>query len=353
VSRTSSTDTEMSERLRVTYRTVAAVTEVTQPERGAAPPSVVLGGPTPTTTTTTTPRRGRVAAAVAAAVMVVVAGGVLARWTIGSDAPAAGSTAALAPTLRHAALDRVPAGFGLVEISTTADVDRLVFTDGTRTFRLTTDRAAPSAGPSTGSRLVPVRATVGSIHNEVLTWTERPGVVVVVDGDGGWTDDELIGVAEDVMMVSTTAWTDLVAADGFESFGPVDGVDRAVFDPAFPPYDGTEIFERSIIGSLQSGVGLLLGCCDGFGTVGNLVWYRELATDGAATYVVGAQRDVVLVRVVLDGELIGSVRPVADPGLPHQRFATIELPRVEQVRGRAVAEFVDARGEVVETARVR
>lgn len=331
-------DAQLIDRLRATYTAVAEQTPVDDTAPIDAYVRVVPLGERS--------RRHRFLGAAAAAVMVLV---VVTVMVDRDDRPAVGSIEALAGRLRHAGLGLIPEGFGLVSIETTEDRDELVFTDGSRELRIVTERRV---GPVLGD--VPVRGRLGAISSEgdraELRWTEREGVAISLVGTDGWTEDELVGIADTVVTVSDEAWELLVRRSGFAEL-PMNEVDRAVYDDSFPAIDGQDgggVLTRSTAGSLQGGLRIMTGCCEGGPPVPDRsVFFRE-----PGVYKVNTGADIDRVEIVLDDQVIATVRPIADPAAPSEQFASVRIPG-EGVRGRAVARFIAADGRIVDTELVQ
>lgn len=342
-------DADVIDRLTKTYAAVDAATVVAAPAVGELPPTVVvrmLAGRPPRHATAWT-----IGALAAAAVLLGVF------VAVPRGGARADSVAHLATQMRHATLGVVPEGFGLMSISTASDGGVLYFSDGSRELRVITARSsgddkATDYLPEAGQPMVRghwARLTVQTADLSApewvgtsLEWIERPGVHVQLFGHGTWTPRQLLDIAESVMMVSDKAWAKLIANDGFT---PADAEtdDHAVFDVSFPAI-AEKHFDRSLSGSLQSGLGVTVGCCDEFIDLkaANYVVYR-----GTDVYLVSATAEVASVRVLLAGKVLATVHPVADPGVPTAKFASVGLPEVVRHQG-ATAQFLDANDVLVE-----
>jgi len=333
-------DDDVLRRLRATYRAIAEATTAEIPpasdlRRGAASDSA-------------RPRRAN--ALLIAASLVLVLGGVAAlAWS--RQGSSATSLEQMTSRMRHATLTTIPDGFGLVTIDSTDDVDRLTLYDGSREFALVTRRTGggdlPPAPVGTG---VEVRgraaeATGSASAGFELVWTEQPGVEVVLTTTAGdWAIDDVVNLAEQVMMVTDDAWDRLTDYGGFNM---VEGADRVVIDNESPRIPGGGRFDRAVYGSLQSGVSVAFA--NSFTVTGGGTNFD--ARVAGPVHVVVATPDVATVLIVGNSDRI-ELTPVPDPGLPSVRVASYSDDRFGPDEALSI-EFLDAAGGLIERKAVQ
>jgi hypothetical protein len=340
-------DADVVDRLTRTYAAVATATPVPTPDAGELPPTTVVH------VLTTRPSRrplvwaaGPIATAAALFLAVLV--------TVPRGDPKADSVERLATRMRHATLGVVPRGFGLISIGTSSDGGALGFSDGTRELQVIAVRQSVKYGfaEQIGQPIVRGRQARLTFEPERavtrVEWIERPGIHVGLLGTGTWEAKELLDIAEKVMMVSDASWAKLIRNNGFAKVDPATD-DHAIFDPSFPGIGGEKHLDRSLDGSLQTGVGPRIGCClSSAGAIG-VPFTNSVGPSGEPdVYLVWATAPVASVRISLGGKVLATVTPVADPGIPTIKVASVALPDASRRQG-AVADFLDANGVVIET----
>ncbi len=194
------TDDDVEQLLRRTYREVADRTDATT--------SPVLPDPD-----AVRPRRWQPALA-AAAVIAVVVGGLLALANRGGEAPAAiGEPRHIVPGwIPRAGPDPSESRFALIEITSTADVDRLVWSADTGSVTLEYDRAAMlmvTGAPATVRDAQAVRTPDG------IAWSGPAGGVATVRIEGDVSAQVLDDVVASIIYVDDDMWTELTATAGF------------------------------------------------------------------------------------------------------------------------------------------
>lgn len=335
---------EIIGRLRRTYGAVAASTTVDVP---------------PVSSVTTT-RPGPVDAAgsrpsawlLVAASLLLVFGGVAALTRIrpGDGGPAT-SVGQLTTRVRHATLSIIPDGFGLLAIESTADTDTLDFGDGTRDFTITTRRTDPGESLATTSGFsAAVRATLADVTGSegegfVIRWTEQPGVHVEVATLGTWQLTEVVEIADQIVMVTDDTWARLTASSGFAT---VDGADRVVVDETSPKIPEAGRMDRSVAGSLQTGVRIQLWSAYGPSAEHRVRSVGRLVDD---VYIVTATGDDESIRIRRDGTEITRLALVRDPSMPHVRFASFAAGELA-AEAVLTIEYLDASGTVQHRAEV-
>jgi hypothetical protein len=341
-------DADVVDRLTRTYAAVAAATPALAPDAGELPPTTVVR-----VLAAHPSRRPLVWAAGAVAMAAALLLAVLA--TVPRGDPKADSVERLATRMRHAALGVVPKGFGLTSIGTSSDGGVLRFSDGTRELLVIAARGSvknTGFAEQIGQPIVRGRqARLTFEPDRAVTrveWIERPGIHVALLGTGTWEAKELLDIAEKVMMVSDASWAKLIRNNGFAKVDPATD-DHAIFDPTFPGEGGEKHLDRSLDGSLQTGVGPRVGCClSGAGAIG-IPFTNSVGPSGEPDlFLVSATAPVASVRISLGGKVLATVTPVEDPGIPTMKFASVALPEASRRQG-AVADFLDANGVVIET----
>jgi hypothetical protein len=347
-------DADVVDRLTRTYAAVAAATPVPTPDAGELPPTTVVH-----VLAARPSRRPLVWAAGAMATAAALLLAVLV--TVPRDDPKADSVERLATRMRHATLGVVPKGFGLISIGSSPDADVLGFSDGTRELRVITARESVKNigfAERIGQPIVRGHQAILTVQTPAdvpaesvgtgVEWIERPGIPVRLFGTGTWEAKELLDIAEKVMMVSDASWAKLIRNNGFAKVDPATD-DHAIFDPSFPGEGGEKHLDRSLDGSLQTGVGPRIGCClSGAGAIG-VPFTNSVGPSGEPdVYLVWATAPVASVRISLGGKVLATVTPVADPGIPTIKVASVALPDASRRQG-AVADFLDANGVVIET----
>lgn len=194
------TDDDLERLLRRTYREIAARTdETTSPER-------------PDQNAARSRRWQPVLAA--AAVVAVVVGGLLALTNRGADAPAAiGEPRHIVPGwIPRADADDGDRRFALTEITSTADVDRLVWSADIGSVTLEYDRSATmmvTGVPATVRDAPAVRTPDG------IEWWGPAGGVASLTIEGGVDPGVLDTITRSLVYVDDSVWSTLTATGGF------------------------------------------------------------------------------------------------------------------------------------------
>ncbi len=332
-------DDELAGRLRRTYDAVAASTAV------VTPPVSAVTSPRPDPVDAS---GGRPSAwlLVAASLLLVLGGVGALTWISPDDGGPASSIEQLTTRVRHATLSAIPAGFGLLTIESTADTDTLGFGDGVRELTIRTHRQQPGDSIETaGGNPVAVRATVAEVTGSEdagfsVRWVEQPGVVVEVLADGSWRLAEVVDIADQIVMVTDETWARLTASAGFAT---VDDADRVVVDERSPEIPEAGRMDRSLAGSLQTGVRIQLWSSYGPGTDDDTRSVGRWVDD---VYIVTATDDDASIRIRRDGITIAEVAAPRDPSMPHRRFASFEARGLD-AGAELTVEFLDTSGTVL------
>lgn len=329
-------DIELTDRLRRTYNAVADSVGV-----GGAPahidePAARL--------MSSEPHHRRSPGLIAAALLLVVAG-VVGLTVIRSSDPSTSSIDQLASQVRHATLNNIPEGYGLVSIATADDGDVLIFDNGSNTFSITTQHSTSSGLlPAMNSRQRQIRAgrqafvTTGDIST--VRWEERPGITVAIEA----TDlsvDELVDLALNVVMIGDEVWDQQVASKGF---APIHDAERVAYRAEVIGAESPGLDERALGGSLQEGVNIWVQSSSRT-DLGRLDPFTNRWTDNG--FIVWTDAEVATVRITGPDVSI-AVSPVADPGVPHMKVGAFELEGLDTLSAYLV-EYLDEVGNVIST----